>query len=142
LDTRSKSTQQFNLIGNSRSCPIITITVDANASDSVTGKIISPQSIDIEAAEVWLIGKEAELFRFTVKHSFNMLFLLSIITFVHAYLMTWIVPEYKIIETVVVSQVSDNNTRFTNIFNLLAALATNALTVVMLIGKTKRLINW
>ncbi|MFO6425798.1 L-lactate permease [Escherichia coli] len=35
----------------------------------VTGKMISPQSIAIACAAVGLVGKESDLFRFTVKHS-------------------------------------------------------------------------
>ena len=50
------------------------ITVSANASGGVTGKMISPQSIAIGAAAVGLVGKESDLFRFTLKHSFIMLF--------------------------------------------------------------------
>jgi len=64
----------------------------------VTGKMISPQSIAVGAAAVGLIGKESELFRFTVKHSFIMLFLICIITLMQAYMIQWIIPEYKIIE--------------------------------------------
>ncbi|MEW0838584.1 L-lactate permease, partial [Escherichia coli] len=33
------------------------------------GKMISPQSIAIACAAVGLVGKESDLFRFTVKHS-------------------------------------------------------------------------
>ncbi|MDU7564350.1 MAG: L-lactate permease, partial [Acinetobacter baumannii] len=43
--------------------------VAANTSGGVTGKMISPQSIAIACAAVGLVGKEADLFRFTVKHS-------------------------------------------------------------------------
>jgi lactate permease len=115
------------------------ITVAANASGGVTGKMISPQSIAIGAAAVGLVGKEAELFRFTVKHSFIMLFLLCVITFMQAYLITWIVPEYKIIETAVVSQVSNSNSGFTYILFLIAAVVTISVTVVMLNRKNPKI---
>jgi len=105
----------------------------------VTGKMISPQSIAIGAAAVGLVGKEAELFRFTVKHSFIMLFLLCVITFMQAYIMTWIVPEYKIIETAVGSQVSNINSGFIYIFFLIAAVVTIAVTVVMLNRKNPKI---
>jgi len=108
------------------------ITVAANASGGVTGKMISPQSIAIGAAAVGLVGKEAELFRFTVKHSFIMLFLICVITYMQAYLITWIVPKYKIIEEAVVSNVSNSTSGFTYILFLLAAVVTIALTVVLL----------
>ena len=68
------------------------ITVAANASGGVTGKMISPQSIEIGTAAVGLVGKEAQLFRFTVKHSFIMLFVVCLIVLAQAYLIPWIVP--------------------------------------------------
>ncbi|MEA7515306.1 L-lactate permease, partial [Salmonella enterica subsp. enterica serovar Virginia] len=40
----------------------------ANTTGGVTGKMISPQSIAIACAAVGLVGKESDLFRFTVKH--------------------------------------------------------------------------
>ena len=46
-----------------------TLLVAANTSGGVTGKMISPQSIAIACAAVGLVGKESDLFRFTVKHS-------------------------------------------------------------------------
>jgi lactate permease len=70
------------------------VTVASNASGGVTGKMISPQSIAIGAASVGLVGKESDLFRFTVKHSFILLFIVCIITFLQAYFLTWIIPLY------------------------------------------------
>ncbi len=108
------------------------VTVAANASGGVTGKMISPQSIAIGAASVGLVGKEGELFRFTLKHSFIMLFLICVITFMQAYIITWVVPEYKIIEGSIVAHVSNNNSGFYYILFLIAALSTIAVTVVFL----------
>jgi lactate permease len=62
-----------------------TITVAANVSGGVTGKMISPQSIAIGATAVDLVGKEADLFRFTVKHSFIMLIIVCVLTTLQAY---------------------------------------------------------
>ena len=76
------------------------ITVSANASGGVTGKMISPQSIAIGAAAVGLVGKESNLFRFTVRHSFIMLLIISILTYLQAYVLKWIVPAYKKLESV------------------------------------------
>jgi hypothetical protein len=45
------------------------VLVAANTTGGVTGKMISPQSIAIACAAVGLVGKESDLFRFTVKHS-------------------------------------------------------------------------
>ena len=71
------------------------ITVSANASGGVTGKMISPQSIAIGAAAVGLVGKESDLFRFTVKHSFIMLFVICVLTCLQAYVTPWIIPSYE-----------------------------------------------
>lgn len=73
------------------------ITVAANVSGGVVGKMISPQSIAVAAAAGNLVGKESELFRFTVKHSFIMLFFVCLIVIAQAYLFTWIVPQYEMI---------------------------------------------
>lgn len=75
------------------------VTVSANASGGVTGKMISPQSIAIGAAAVGLVGKESELFRFTVKHSFIMLGMVCLLTMMQAYLTPWIIPSYEMIAT-------------------------------------------
>lgn len=88
------------------------VTVSANASGGVTGKMISPQSIAIGAAAVGLVGKESELFRFTVKHSFIMLFIISIITSVQAYITPWIIPAYEKTGSVVAQEVVDVSTGF------------------------------
>jgi lactate permease len=79
------------------------VTVAANASGGVTGKMISPQSLAIGAAAVGLVGKESELLRFTVKHSFIMLFVVCILTMLQAYVITWIIPEYQKLEAFVAS---------------------------------------
>jgi lactate permease len=71
------------------------VTVSANASGGVTGKMISPQSIAIGAAAVGLAGKESDLFRFSVKHSFIMLFVVAVITVVQAYVTPWVIPAYQ-----------------------------------------------
>lgn len=69
------------------------ITVAANASGGVIGKMISPSSIAVAAAAGNLIGKESELFRFTVKHSFILLFVVCLIVLGQSYLFPWIVPN-------------------------------------------------
>jgi lactate permease len=71
------------------------VTVAANVSGGVTGKMISPQSIAVGAASVGLVGKESDLLRFTVKHSFIMLSIISIITLLQAYFLTWLIPAYE-----------------------------------------------
>lgn len=75
------------------------VTVSANASGGVVGKMISPQSIAVAAGAGNLVGQESDLFRFTLKHSFIMLFFICIIVMMQAYLMTWIIPVYDSIST-------------------------------------------
>jgi len=71
------------------------VAIGANISGGVVGKMISPQSIAVAAAAGNLIGKESQLFRFTVKHSFIMLGLICVITAAQAYLFQEIIPKYQ-----------------------------------------------
>lgn len=73
------------------------VTVSANVSGGVIGKMISPQSIAVAAAAGNLVGKESELFRFTVKHSFYMLLVICCIVLAQAYVFSWIIPNYQMI---------------------------------------------
>jgi lactate permease len=68
------------------------LTVAANSSGGVTGKMISPQSIAVATASTGLIGKEGDLFRFTIKHSLLFAVVIGIITYVQAYLWSWMIP--------------------------------------------------
>jgi lactate permease len=70
------------------------VTVAANASGGVMGKMISPQSIAIAAAAGNLIGQESDLFRFTFKHSLFMLLITCMLVLAQAYLFTWLIPLY------------------------------------------------
>lgn len=74
------------------------LTVAANASGGGIGKMVSPQSLSIGAAVVGLAGKESDLFRFSIKHSFILLFIMCIVVTLQTYLFTWIVPVYQIVE--------------------------------------------
>jgi lactate permease len=74
------------------------VTVAANCSGGVAGKMISPQSIAVAAAATGLIGNESQLFRFTVKHSFIMLTFICFIVLAQAYLFEWIIPAYQMID--------------------------------------------
>lgn len=70
------------------------VTVGANLTGGVVGKMISPQSIAVAAAAGNLVGKESQLFRFTVKHSFIMLAFICVLTVLQAYILTWMIPSY------------------------------------------------
>jgi len=108
------------------------VTVAANASGGVTGKMISPQSIAIGTAAVGLIGKEADLFRFTVKHSFVMLSLICIITILQAYIITWIIPSYKTPGVVKTIEASNVSIGFVYLLGLAILLSLFGLTVVII----------
>ncbi|TDF62760.1 lactate permease LctP family transporter [Cupriavidus sp. L7L] len=69
-----------------------TLMVAANTTGGVTAKMISPQSIAVACAATGLVGKESELFRFTVKHSLLFAVVIGIITMVQAYLLPGMIP--------------------------------------------------
>lgn len=68
------------------------LTVAANSSGGVMGKMISPQSIAVAAAATGLVGRESDLFRFTLKHSVFLLFLVCAMTFIQAYVVPGMIP--------------------------------------------------
>ena len=68
------------------------LLVAANTSGGVTGKMISPQSIAIACAAVGLVGKESDLFRFTVKHSITFTIMMGIMVTLQAYVFPWMIP--------------------------------------------------
>jgi L-lactate transport len=69
-----------------------TLMVASNSTGGVTGKMISPQSIAVATAAVGLVGRESDLFRFTLKHSLMLAGLVGVITMLQAYLLTWMIP--------------------------------------------------
>lgn len=68
------------------------LMVTANTTGGVTGKMISPQSIAVACAAVGLVGREADLFRFTLKHSLFFVAIIGVITAVQAYILPWMIP--------------------------------------------------
>jgi L-lactate transport len=68
------------------------LTVAANSSGGVVGKMISPQSIAVAAAATSLIGRESDLFRFTVKHSLIFLVVVAIMITLQAYVVPGMIP--------------------------------------------------
>ena len=55
--------------------------------------MISPQSIAIACAAVGLVGKESDLFKFTLKYSLAFIILIGIWTAIIAMFITYIIPE-------------------------------------------------
>ena len=68
------------------------LTVAANSSGGVTGKMISPQSISVATAATGLVGEEGTIFRFTLLHSIAMLLCMSLLTLAQAYTLSWMLP--------------------------------------------------
>lgn len=64
----------------------------ANSVGGVVGKMISPQSIAVACAAVGLVGRESELFKFTVKYSILLVIAIGLITTFIAYVIPQIIP--------------------------------------------------
>jgi lactate permease len=71
------------------------ITVSANSTGGVCGKMISPQSLAVATASVGLVGHEGDIFRFTFKHSLILTALIGAIVVLQAHVFTWMVPVYE-----------------------------------------------
>lgn len=69
------------------------LTVAANSSGGVVGKMISPQSIAVAAAATSLVGRESDLFRFTVKHSVIILLVVCVLVTLQAYVVPGMIPH-------------------------------------------------
>lgn len=67
----------------------------ANSVGGVVGKMISPQSIAIACAAVGLVGKESDLFRFTVKYSIVFVIGIGIFTYALAFIFPDLIPMSK-----------------------------------------------
>lgn len=68
-----------------------TLFLAANSVGGVVGKMISPQSIAVACAAVGLVGRESELFRFTVKYSIALVVAIGIWTALIAYVFDWMI---------------------------------------------------
>ncbi len=113
------------------------LSVGANASGGVTGKMISPQSLAVGAAAVGLVGKESELLRFTIKHSLILLLVISVITIIQAYIPKWFIPDYEKISGAAVKTVTDINSGFLYL-GVLAATILVLMLIVKLLNKQKK----
>ena len=68
------------------------LTVAANSAGGVVGKMISPQSIAVAAAATTLVGRESELFKFTIKHSLFLLAIVMVMIYLQAYVVPGMIP--------------------------------------------------
>jgi lactate permease len=116
------------------------ITVAANVSGGVVGKMISPQSIAVAAAAGHLVGKESELFRFTVKHSFIMLLFISCIVLAQAYLFTAVVPSYQMLTPGAATAAAKHSAGYMYLLVLAVILIIFAV-LIMLTNRRKGVLN-
>jgi lactate permease len=68
------------------------LTVAANSSGGVTGKMISPQSISVATSATGMVGQEGSLFRFAIFHSLAMTLVVCLITLLQAYPLKAMLP--------------------------------------------------
>lgn len=68
------------------------LTVAANSSGGVCGKMISPQSISVATAATGLVGEEGTIFRFTLLHSAAMVIFMGVLTYLQAYALHFMLP--------------------------------------------------
>jgi len=97
--------------------------------------MISPQSIAVAAGAGNLVGKESELFRFTVKHSFIMLIFICFIVLAQAYLVSWIIPQYHLLTAKAASAGTDLFRGYTYLLILAGALAALAIAINIMTRK-------
>ncbi|MBX6351856.1 MAG: L-lactate permease [Thermoflavifilum sp.] len=69
------------------------LTMGANSAGGVMGKMISPQSIAVGTSATGLVGREGELYRFTLKHSVALVLCICIVTAVYAYVFPGAIPH-------------------------------------------------
>jgi lactate permease len=112
------------------------VTVAANVSGGVVGKMISPQSIAVAAAAGHLVGKESELFRFTVKHSFIMLVFICFLVLAQAYVFSWIIPAYDLLSPQTTVSTPDFTQGYT--YLLILAVVLGALAAVIMLMTRKK----
>ncbi|HEY0108144.1 MAG TPA: L-lactate permease, partial [Fibrella sp.] len=113
------------------------VTVAANVSGGVVGKMISPQSIAVAAAAGNLVGQESQLFRFTVKHSFIMLIVICFITLAQAYVIKWIIPVYDSVSNIQAVTVPNMTKGYTYLAVLAIFLAILASSILLTARKSK-----
>ena len=114
------------------------VTVAANVSGGVVGKMISPQSIAVAAAAGNLVGQESQLFRFTVKHSFIMLAFISVLTLAQAYVLKWLIPVYEMLDTKAVTVTPDLTKGYMYLLGLAIVLTGVAATIWLTVRKKKQ----
>ena len=68
------------------------LTVGANSSGGVLGKMISPQNLAVGTSATGLQGKEGDLLRLVLKWSIGLTIVMSILVVLQAYVFKFFVP--------------------------------------------------
>jgi lactate permease len=68
------------------------LTVGANSSGGVLGKMISPQNLAVGTSATGLQGKEGDLLRLVLKWSIGLTIAMSILVVLQAYVFKFMVP--------------------------------------------------
>lgn len=68
------------------------LTVAANSSGGVCGKMLSPQSISVATAATGLVGQESTIFRFALPSSIAMIIFIGILTYLQSTVLHWMLP--------------------------------------------------
>ena len=68
------------------------LTVAANSTGGVCGKMISPQSISVATAATGLVGEESTIFRFALPHSIAMIIIIGLMTYLQSNVLHWMLP--------------------------------------------------
>lgn len=113
------------------------LTVAANTSGGVIGKMISPSSIAVAAAAGNLVGKESKLFRFTVKHSFILLTLVCFIVLAQTYLFSWLIPAYHL-KTLDNALITHDFSR-SYIYLIALGIVIGAIATIIILGNRKKI---
>ncbi len=71
------------------------VLVAANSSGGVCGKMISPQSIAVATSATDLVGKEGDIFRFSLKHSIILTAVVGVMVTLQAYVFKWMIPAWE-----------------------------------------------
>ncbi|HET9277326.1 MAG TPA: L-lactate permease, partial [Flavitalea sp.] len=79
-----------------------------------------------------LVGRESELFRFTVKHSFIMLIFICSIVLAQAYLFQFLIPTYHVGEGTAAASSSSINEGLAYLLSLVVVLIAIALVIIVL----------
>ena len=69
-----------------------TLAVGSNAVGASIGKVLSPQSLAVAAGATGLTGEESSILKIVLKHTLVLLFIASILVFLYANVLTFMIP--------------------------------------------------